>query len=84
MPNMSYCRFQNTQQDFEDCLEYIKDGGLSDDEKRARVRLVAAACTMLEELGLTVEPPQGSDGDLFFNSLDAYLEQQEIAEEEEE
>ena len=82
MSNMSYCRFQNTQQDFADCLEHIKDSGLSDDEKRARVRLVRAAMEMLQELGLDVQSMEGDD--LAFDDLGAYLEKQENPAEEEE
>lgn len=43
MSNMSYCRFQNTAADLEDCAE--ADGmhdpaDLSAEEKRARLRLI--------------------------------------------
>jgi hypothetical protein len=40
MANMSYCRFQNTEQDLSDCYNHLFDDGLSDDEKRARERLI--------------------------------------------
>jgi len=40
MPNMSYCRFQNTVNDLSDCYENIEDDDLSDDELRARIRLI--------------------------------------------
>lgn len=82
MSNMSYCRFQNTQQDFADCLEHIKDAGLSEDEKRARVRLVQAAMEMLQEIGLDVQNIEVDD--LAFNDLGAYLEKQENPADEEE
>lgn len=29
MPNMSYCRFENTFHDFEDCLTALKNGDAS-------------------------------------------------------
>jgi hypothetical protein len=32
MPNMSYCRFENTYNDLQDCLEHIKDETPSKDE----------------------------------------------------
>ena len=38
MANMSYCRFQNTLTDLEDCLEELANNGLdnlSEDEKKA-------------------------------------------------
>lgn len=37
--NMSYCRFQNTKIDLEDCLDNLTDN-LSYDEHKARERLV--------------------------------------------
>ena len=40
MSNMGYCRFQNTVQDLDDCADHIEDDDLSDDEKRARARLI--------------------------------------------
>jgi hypothetical protein len=39
MPNMSYCRFQNTLQDLRDCLNHLCDDDLSKDEKYARESL---------------------------------------------
>ena len=46
MANMSYCRFQNTVQDLQDCynaieeaLEYGEPMDLSDDEQRAFQRM---------------------------------------------
>lgn len=36
MANMSYCRFQNTRADLEDCLDALRsEKSLSDDEARA-------------------------------------------------
>ena len=40
MPNMSYCRFENTASDLKDCYDHMDDGGLSEDEQRARKRLI--------------------------------------------
>jgi len=49
MSNMSYCRFQNTLEDLKDCKEHINDTrDMSDDEKRARNRLVNV-CRMIVE-----------------------------------
>lgn len=39
MSNMSYCRFQNTLRDLEDCLEHIEDD-VSKDEQAARDELI--------------------------------------------
>ena len=39
MSNMSYCRFQNTLRDLEDCLEHIEDD-VSKDEQAARAELI--------------------------------------------
>ena len=39
--NMSYCRFQNTLADLQDCAEHIEDENLSFEEKHAMKRLIA-------------------------------------------
>ena len=52
MANMSYCRFQNTVQDFEDCLEFFQEqesiDDLSAEEKRAAKKLIRLAVQMAE------------------------------------
>ena len=45
---MGYCRFQNTVIDLEECLEHILDD-LSDEEKRARNRLVDICCEIADQ-----------------------------------
>ena len=41
MSNMSYCRFQNTVNDLDDCADNMSDrADLSDEEARARKRLI--------------------------------------------
>lgn len=40
MANMSYCRFHNTFEDLRDCYDHIDDDDLSDEENKARKRLV--------------------------------------------
>ena len=41
MGNMSYCRFQNTVGDLEDCYDAIMEGGeLSSEEESAKDRLI--------------------------------------------
>lgn len=49
MSNMSYCRFQNTVQDFQDCLDNIYEDDLSKDERRARIRLIKLAYEMVQD-----------------------------------
>jgi len=56
MGNMSYCRFTNTLSDLQDCYNHLNDsdeelseeGGMSEDEKRARNDLVEL-CKMITE-----------------------------------
>ncbi len=54
MPNMTYCMFQNTAADLRDCEEsdgmYDPDD-LSDEEQKARKRLIALCVTIANELG---------------------------------
>jgi hypothetical protein len=41
MANMSYCRFRNTLTDLQDCEDALhNDAALSDEEKRARDKLL--------------------------------------------
>jgi hypothetical protein len=42
MGNMSYCRFTNTLEDLRDCYDHMNDNDddLSEDEKKARQRLI--------------------------------------------
>lgn len=40
MPNMSYCRFENTYRDLVDCSENLFEPNLSESEKKYRKRLV--------------------------------------------
>jgi hypothetical protein len=39
MANMSYCRFENTYNDLNDCYRNLNDGNLSEREARYRSRL---------------------------------------------
>lgn len=48
MPNMSYCRFRNTAPDLRDCLHNFWNVS-SEDEARARKRLVALAKQVVSE-----------------------------------
>jgi hypothetical protein len=38
--NMSYCRFHNTVEDLQDCYDNLDDHDLSEEETRARLRLI--------------------------------------------
>ena len=40
MSNMSYCRFENTYRDLQDCKENMDDTDLSDTEKKYRKWLI--------------------------------------------
>jgi len=40
MANMSYCRFQNTLGDLQDCQEHMYDENLSSEEEEARKELI--------------------------------------------
>ncbi len=40
MANMSYCRFQNTLQDLQDCYDNMDDEDLSPEEMSARTRMI--------------------------------------------
>lgn len=47
MSNMSYCRWENTASDLDDCLESWHEGVASKDEAYARRRLVKVAQEIL-------------------------------------
>lgn len=53
MSNMSYCRFENTLADLEDCYEAIDDtrfntNNLSDSERKAYEKLIELCATISE------------------------------------
>jgi len=52
---MSYCRFENTLGDLEDCWDAIDDEDLSGTEKRARLRLIELCVKIAERHGHEVE-----------------------------
>jgi len=51
MANMSYCRFQNTEGDLEDCYDNW-DSPTSEEELDARARLYEMCETIVEECEL--------------------------------
>jgi hypothetical protein len=58
MPNMSYCRFENTLGDLQDCYDNLDDTGegeLSDSETKARKRLIEMCCDIACDHGDEVD-----------------------------
>jgi hypothetical protein len=51
MANMSYCRFENTLGDLEDCFDHISDENLSSTEERCREALIALCNEIAEQHG---------------------------------
>ena len=49
MSNMSYCRFENTLQDLEDCYEHMSDEPLSDSEASYKTRMIKLCKDIAEE-----------------------------------
>lgn len=58
MPNMSYCRFQNTLNDLRDCAAHFEDDDLSMEENLARARMLEVMAEMLEAAGLSIDVDQ--------------------------
>jgi hypothetical protein len=52
MSNMSYCRFENTANDLEDCMEHMYDDTLSNSEESARQRIIQMAREIFDEFSL--------------------------------
>ncbi len=52
MANMSYCRFENTFHDLEDCAEQIEFGTLlsSESEKHYRTKLIELCRAIVEQM----------------------------------
>ena len=48
MSNMSYCRFQNTVGDLDDCCDHMDDE-LSEEEQQARKRLIELCCRIASD-----------------------------------
>ncbi len=60
MSNMSYCRFQNTLRDLQDCAGVMEEGEneirkLSSEEKRAFVSMMDVCSNMLAAIGIDVD-----------------------------
>ena len=58
MANMGYCRFRNTLDDLRDCYDNLDDNDLSEEEAKARRRLVKVCQSVVDDaewLGLGEE-----------------------------
>jgi len=66
MANMSYCRFENTKNDFQDCLNYLEEHEtlekLSDSERRESQELYKLAQAYIE-LYSYIEEQEGENDD---------------------
>lgn len=51
MSNMGYCRFSNTLADLRNCQDHLYDDDLSDEEERARRRLIDLCKEIAAEMG---------------------------------
>ena len=49
MPNMSYCRFENTVSDMQDCINAIEDGDTSD-LSRSEIRALEEFLDLAREI----------------------------------
>jgi hypothetical protein len=48
MSNMSYCRFENTAKDLEDCYDHLEDK-LSESEEKAKQRLLELCLLIVQD-----------------------------------
>lgn len=46
---MSYCRFENTLSDLQDCYNNIQDEDLSEEESKARAELIKLCQLIIDE-----------------------------------
>ena len=67
MANMSYCRFQNTLKDINDCLEAIRNEELLSTEE------AAAAKVMLHRIAMFMEDAEITDG-CDYNQIDQIID----------
>ena len=74
MPNMSYCRFRNTNGDLRDCIDAIEDRSPLSDEEAASAEHMADLCrrylTALEENGIKREADEPEDEEDFDDGED--------------
>jgi len=55
MANMSYCRFENTVSDLQDCYDRMDDGDLSESETQARIRLIRLCIRIVSDYEYEVQ-----------------------------
>lgn len=80
MSNMSYCRWENTLSDLEDCVESFHEGVANRDEAVARKRMMAVAEELLSLYRSDREMVDGKE----LNAEGRQYEDEEEAESEEE
>jgi hypothetical protein len=49
MGNMSYCRFENTYKDLDDCFDHLTDDDLSESEREYRSQLIDLCQRIVDE-----------------------------------
>jgi len=49
MPNMDYCRFQNTFYDLQECYKHMDDTDLSSSEKNFRRKIIELSSAIVNE-----------------------------------
>ena len=49
MANMAHCRFQNTLGDLRDCSDYLDETDLSEEEEKARKRLIKVCQSIVDD-----------------------------------
>ena len=57
MANMSYCRFENTAEDLEDCFDHMDEKDLSDTEVRGRKRIIRMCVDIAIDYGHEIDRP---------------------------
>lgn len=57
MGNMSYCRFENTAKDLQDCYDNMDGTNLSDTEREARKRLIEICVDVAINYGGDIDRP---------------------------
>lgn len=66
MANMSYCKFRNTKNDLEDCLDAIEQGDtLSEEEADAGVRMFRRFLSFCEDNGIIESYDRDTMSELF-------------------
>ena len=53
MSNMSYCRFENTYHDLQDCFEFINEEAGNERDERYRLRMIELIKEMYQEISDT-------------------------------